>query len=94
MKIRWVLWHTQFVEKIERKHSLTVEEVEDVLYGGMRVRRLERGKIRDEDLYLGLGRSSAGRYISVFFVLKAGGVAMPISARDMNRRERRMYGRG
>jgi uncharacterized DUF497 family protein len=51
----------------------------------------ESGKIEGEDLYNALGRSKAGRYLSVFFIKKLGNKALIITARDMNQRERRRY---
>ena len=56
------------------------------------VRLQERGKRRGEDLYVAYGRTVAGRYIVVFIINKGDGVAMPISARDMTRKERKYYG--
>lgn len=40
-----------------------------------------------------MGQTDAGRYLIVYFIRKAGGVALTISARDMDSRERRQYGR-
>lgn len=92
MVINWVLWKHEYEEKIAVKHSVDRDEVEEVLYGRMVIRRVGRGRVVGEDLYLGLGQTYEGRYLSVFFLLKAGNVAMPISARDMTRSERRQYG--
>jgi uncharacterized DUF497 family protein len=39
------------------------------------------------------GQTEAGRYIIVFFVLKRGRQALVISARDMDGKERKTYGR-
>lgn len=46
-----------------------------------------------EDLYAAYGQSSSGRWLIVFFVLKAEREALVISARDMERKERRLYAR-
>ncbi len=40
-----------------------------------------------------MGQTDAGRYLIVDFIRKAGGIALVISARDMDSRERRQYGR-
>ncbi|HAG10082.1 MAG TPA: hypothetical protein DCK76_01510 [Desulfotomaculum sp.] len=37
------------------------------------------------------GRSNAGRYLLVVFIIKPGNIIRVITARDMNRRERRYY---
>jgi uncharacterized DUF497 family protein len=67
--------------------------VEDVVQGKPVVRRLERGRVAGEDLYAALGRTTTGRFLTVFFIRKKGDRALVISARDMDRKERRLYGR-
>ncbi len=44
-------------------------------------------------MYAGYGRTDAGRYLTVFFIHKPGGLALIISARDMDEKERRRYGK-
>jgi uncharacterized DUF497 family protein len=41
-----------------------------------------------------LGRTEAGRYLSVFFIRILGNKALIITARDMNRNERKRYEKG
>ena len=48
--------------------------------------------IKGEDLFIGFGRTDAGRYLSILMVLKKDKRALVISARDMTKRERRKYG--
>jgi len=52
---------------------------------------VEKGRREGEDLYLALGRTDAGRYLSVVFVLKPEHTALVISARDMAPHERKRY---
>jgi uncharacterized DUF497 family protein len=40
-----------------------------------------------------LGRTDAGRYLSVLFIYKLSKEALILSARDMARKERRIYGK-
>ncbi|MBM4030231.1 MAG: BrnT family toxin [Planctomycetes bacterium] len=47
-----------------------------------------------EDVYAALGQTDAGRYVAVFFIHKPGHLALVVSARDMDRKERRRYERG
>lgn len=54
-------------------------------------RFLEKGKIKGEHLYLALGQTDSGRYLSVFFILKKDKRALRVSARDMSEQERRRY---
>ncbi|MCL4261700.1 MAG: BrnT family toxin [Anaerolineae bacterium] len=56
-------------------------------------RRLERGKIVGEDVYAAYGRTNGGRYVTIVFIFKAGSKALILSARDMDKKERKQYGR-
>ena len=44
-------------------------------------------------MYSAYGRTDAGRYVTVIFIRKFGNHALVISARDMDRKERKQYGR-
>jgi len=93
IKIDKIIWKETFIEKIERKHHVTMFEVEEVLHGKKEVYRIAKGDIKGEDVYLALGKTRAGRYLSVFFILKRNHNVLPISARDMDSKERRKYGK-
>ncbi len=91
--IKEIIWLEKFVDKIETKHGITIDEVEEVLNGKKKVRRVAKGNVKDEDVYLASGQTLAGRYLLVFYILKKDGSVLPISARDMDYKERRRYGR-
>ena len=93
MKTTECLWLDKFVDKIIRKHNVFPEEVEEVLSKDPAIYRLEGGHVKGEDLFIGFGRTDAGRYLSVLFILKEDKRALVISARDMTKRERRKYGK-
>ena len=93
MEVREVIWLDAFVEKLWRKHRVTVDEVEEVFSRRPLVRRVARGDVAGEDVYSAMGRTARGRSLIVFCVLKAGGRALVISARDMKPKERRKYGK-
>jgi uncharacterized DUF497 family protein len=93
VEVREIIWLDVFVEKLWRKHRVHVEEVEEILLGQPRVRRVARGNVAGEDVYSAMGKTTGGRYLAVFFVLKTYGRALLISARDMKPRERRQYGK-
>ena len=57
----------------------------------MTVLKVYELKIEGEDLYNALGRTKDGRYLSIFFIRKLNNKALIITARDMNRHERRRY---
>jgi len=80
----------QFVEKLHVEHAVATDEVESVLFGRPHLLRVQRGRVKGEDVYEAFGQTSAGRYLVVFFIHKTG-AALPISARDMTQTERRYY---
>jgi len=91
VKVRRILWLDQFVTKLEVKHHVTTFEVEEVLQSEIKLRRIAKGDVQGEDVYLALGKTEAGRYLSVFFILKKDSSMLPINARDMDNRERKQY---
>jgi uncharacterized DUF497 family protein len=93
MYINDIIWLEHVVDKIESKHKVSTEEVEDVFYNRPRYRKAERGKFEGEDLYYAYGRTDSGRYLLVVFVYKKTNDALVISARDMDGKERRHYGK-
>lgn len=93
MKLYEIIWKDQFIEKLETKHSVLTEEVEEVVFGKPHIRRAQKGRIKGEDLYAAYGQTDAGRYLIVFFIRKESAAALPISARDMTDSERKYYER-
>ncbi len=94
MKIETIIWKQKFVDKIAKKHHVSVAEVEEILYGKKKVYRISKGDVKGEKLYLALGETNSGRYLSIFFILKQNNSVLPISARDMDNKERRRYSNG
>ena len=93
MKIEGFIWLTEIVDKIESKHGVTVPEVESVFTTEPIFSRIEKGRIKGEDVYRALGQSNSGRYLAAFFVYKHSHEALVISARDMVDREKKYYGK-
>lgn len=91
MRITAIIWKQRFVDKLADKHGVSVEEAEQVLLSRPFVRRMARGHVRGEDVYAALAQIPSGRYLIVFFITKKRGVALPISARDMDPSERKYY---
>lgn len=83
MKVRGFDWDKDNVEHIAR-HRVTPEDVEEAFEGEHLIRRSRSGR------YVLFGRSAAGRYLMVAFILRSG-VARIITARDMSRAERWRY---
>lgn len=93
MRIVDFLWLSTVVEKIIRKHDVSPDEAEEVFVNRPQFRSLEKGRVAGEDLYGALGQTDDGRYLTVVFILKAGHIALIVTARDMNAAERKRYGR-
>jgi len=93
MKITGIIWLQKIVDKIGKKHHVTQDEVEQAFTNNPQYRLLERGKIDGEDVYSAYGQTDAGRYIITIFIRKFGKRALIISARDMDRKERKQYGK-
>lgn len=93
MQINEVIWQSQFIEKLASKHGVKTTEVEEVLTNRPHFEFASKGKRLGEDVYSAMGQTDAGRYLIVFFILKPYQRALVISARDMDRKERRYYGR-
>lgn len=93
MRIDDFIWLPDVVDKLWRRHHVSVIEVEDVFFDQPRYLFHERGRVEGEDLYIALGQTEAGRYLTVFFLFKPTRVAMVISARDMDRAEAKRYER-
>jgi len=93
MKIKGFIWLDNVVEKIETKHNVTPEETEEVFADKPKIRKMNKGHFRGEDVYRALGQAASGRYLVVFFIHKKSNEALILSARDMDKKERKNYGK-
>jgi len=93
MYIDDIIWLDDVVDKIESKHRVFPEEVEEVFYNIPKYRKAQKGKYEGEDLYYAYGRTDSGRYLFVVFIYKKTKDALIISARDMDKKERKRYGK-
>lgn len=92
MYIRNVIITAEVEEKIWTKHHVTAKEVNEFFDNRPRILFHEKGiAVQREDLYAGQGQTSAGRYLTVFFIYKLSKDARLITARDMDKRERKSY---
>lgn len=67
------------------RHNVTIPEVEQAIYSNPTVRRERNG------YYRYVGRTDAGRYITVFLLPLGSGVGSLVTARDSTITERRSY---
>jgi hypothetical protein len=93
MKIVGFIWLEEIAEKLEVKHQVVPEEVEQVFSNQPRVKRMNRGHFRGEDVHRVLGQTDGGRYLVVFFIYKLTHEVLILSARDMDDKERKSYAR-
>jgi hypothetical protein len=85
------IWLPNIIDKLLLKHHVTQEEVEEVFFNRPPFRFVERGYQLGEDVYAAYGKTMAGRHIIVFFIRKAEQMALILSARDMDKKERKCY---
>ena len=93
MQIDGIIWLEDVVDKLISKHNVETYEVEEVFANDPKLRFVEKGERSGEDVFLTLGQTNAGRYLSVFFIYKQTKEALILSARVMARNERRKHGR-
>jgi len=87
------IWLPDIIEKLSVDHHVTQDETEEVFFDKPKYRFAESGHRPNEDVYSASGQTDAGRYLIVFFIYKSGNVALILSARDMDDKERRRYER-
>lgn len=91
MRLRKIIWMDKFTIKIQEKHNLTIDEVEDALLSGAIFRRASRGMVRGENVYVAYAKTNGGRYLFIVFIYKQSMEGLIISARDMTLKEQRYY---
>ena len=87
------IWLPNIIDKLIVKHRVRQSEVEELFLNSPHFRFVERGYTAGEDVYSATGRTDAGRYLIVFFIHKPGNVALILSARNMDKKERKRYER-
>ena len=93
MNIEGIIWLRSVVDKLAFKHHVETYEVEELFAGKPKFRFVEKGGREGENVYMALGQTEAGRYLTALFIHKKTKEALILSARDMAQKERKMYGR-
>ena len=93
MKIENLIWLHHIIDKLTFKHHVDISEVEEVFDSRPKFRFLQKGNRKEEDVYMALGRTEAGRYLAVVFIRKKNKRALIVSARDVVKKERKQYDR-
>lgn len=84
MKIKRLRWNEWNIEHIQR-HGVTQDEIEEVCYSKYFAIKSGKGKMA---LW---GQTAEGRYLLVILVIEEYGDFYPISAREMEEKEKRNY---
>ncbi len=91
MQIKSLIWLPEIIEKLDVKHGVSVEEVEEVFEFDPFFHRGPRGQRPGENLYMAYGQTETGRYLFIVFIYKLNRHALILSARDMTGAERQLY---
>lgn len=92
MKIVGIIWLQKIIGKLINIHHISQDEVARFFMSKPQYRILENCEIEDERVFSAYGQTAAGRYLTVIFIRKFGNRALVISARNMNKEERKQYG--
>jgi hypothetical protein len=84
-------WDAANTEKNWLAHEVTPAETEQIFFNRPVLVVPDVQHSQTEPRYYVLGRTTVGRRLTVVFTIRTGCVR-PIMARDMSRRERRLYG--
>lgn len=76
----------QILDKIESKHSVAFNEVEEACFSGKKQVRKSK-----EGLYKIFSRTVAGRYVLIVLANVADGIWKVVTARQMTDNERQLY---
>jgi len=87
------IWMPSIIEKLLIKHHVTQDEVEEVFFDTPQYHYIESGYREGENVYAVFGQTDSGRYLTVIFINKPGNLALIITARDMDKKERKNYER-
>jgi len=89
-KITGFQWDEGNLLKNWEKHGVTHLEAEQVFFNEPLIVEDDVMHSQDEPRWYGLGRTDAKRFLMVVFTIRSTEIRV-ISARDMNRKERRVY---
>lgn len=84
-------WDSGNAPKLEERHKVTPGECEQVFFQDPLLIAPDHKHSKGEERWAALGRTADGRALAIVFTLR-GDRIRPLSARDMSRKERRLYG--
>jgi uncharacterized protein len=84
-------WDAGNAPKLQERHGVTPGECEQVFFREPLLVAPDARHSQHEEGWAALGRTADGRPLVIVFTLR-GELIRPLSARDMSRKERRLYG--
>ena len=85
-------WDSGNSRKSVKKHDVSQSEAEQLFFNVPLLLLSDRKHSQDEARYHALGKTDAARQLHVTFTLRRGGTLIRvISARDIHRKERKIY---
>ena len=84
-------WDQGNIKKNWERHKVSFIECEEVFFNRPLVVLEDTSHSKSEGRYYALGRTNDDRHLFIVFTIRNNRIRV-ISARDMNRRERRVYG--
>jgi hypothetical protein len=70
MNIEGIIWLRSVVDKLAFKHHIETYEVEELFAGKPKFRFVEKGGCEGKNVYMALGQTDAGRYLTALFIYK------------------------
>lgn len=93
LKIYSFRWNSDRINHIA-KHGIEQHEVEQAAFDDPH-RLIKKSvvsyKNSSQYIYRLLGRTGEGRYLALFFIPQGRGIIYPVTARNMNNNEKRLY---
>ncbi len=83
-------WDQGNINKNRDKHRVHHLECEEILFNEPIVTKVEKRGVSQEERVSALGATNGGRFLFVVFTIRTGRIRV-VSARDMNKRERKIY---
>ena len=83
-------WDEGNIKKNRERHRVSHIECEEIFLNRPIIVKKDEPHSRSEDRYFTLGKTDAGRLLFIVFTLRGNKIRI-ISARDMNRKERKIY---
>lgn len=83
-------WDQGNINKNWDKHRVQHLECEEIFFNEPIVTKVEKRGVSQEERVSALGVTNEGRFLFVVFTVRTGRIRV-VSARDMNRKERKIY---